>query len=285
MRNIFLFIRRFFTFFLFLVLLGLSFAILINYNQTYQAAFANTASNLTGNLDKRYNDVQYYFQLKETNKQLSEQNSKLLNLLGTSFDAPDSTKQYKIDSLIKDTLGRVRKYLYLPAKVVNNSVSSEFNYITLYRGSQQGVTRDMAVIGPNGVVGKVVFFSSNYCRVMSLLNRNSHVNAVLKKGLVAGDVEWDGEDPQYLIMRKVTRSAVVKAGDSILTSNINGLTYPPGVLIGTIAQVKQDVAGGQFILKIKTATNFYNLQYAYLVDNTLWQEQKALEDKTSKPNE
>jgi len=285
MRNIFLFIRRFFTFFLFLVLLGLSFAILINYNQTYQAAFANTASNLTGNFDKRYNDVQYYFQLKQTNKQLSDQNSRLLNLLGTSFDAPDSTKQYKIDSLIKDTLGRVRKYLYLPAKVVNNSVSSEFNYITLYRGSQQGVTRDMAVIGPDGVVGRVVFFSSNYCRVMSLLNRNSKVNAMLKKGLISGDVEWDGEDAQYLVMRKVNRSAVVKAGDSVITSNINGLTYPPGVLIGTVAQVKQDVAGGQYILKIKTATNFYNLQYAYLVDNMQWQEQKLLEDKTPKPNE
>jgi len=285
MRNIFLFIRRFFTFFLFLVLLGLSFAILINYNQTYQAAFANTASNLTGNFDKRYNDVQYYFQLKQTNKQLSEQNSRLLNLLGTSFDAPDSTKQYKIDSLIKDTLGRVRKYLYLPAKVVNNSVSSEFNYITLYRGSQQGVTRDMAVIGPDGVVGRVVFFSSNYCRVMSLLNRNSKVNAMLKKGLISGDVEWDGEDAQYLVMRKVNRSAVVKAGDSVITSNINGLTYPPGVLIGTVAQVKQDVAGGQYILKIKTATNFYILQYAYLVDNMQWQEQKLLEDKTPKPNE
>ena len=285
MRNIFLFIRRFFTFFLFLVLLGLSFAILINYNQTYQAAFANTASNLTGNFDKRYNDVQYYFQLKQTNKQLSDQNSRLLNLLGTSFDAPDSTKQYKIDSLIKDTLGRVRKYLYLPAKVVNNSVSSEFNYITLYRGSQQGVTRDMAVIGPDGVVGRVVFFSSNYCRVMSLLNRNSKVNAMLKKGLISGDVEWDGEDAQYLVMRKVNRSAVVKAGDSVITSNINGLTYPPGVLIGTVAQVKQDVAGGQYILKIKTATNFYILQYAYLVDNMQWQEQKLLEDKTPKPNE
>ena len=285
MRNIFLFIRRFFTFFLFLVLQGLSFAILINYNQTYQAAFANTASNLTGNFDKRYNDVQYYFQLKQTNKQLSEQNSRLLNLLGTSFDAPDSTKQYKIDSLIKDTLGRVRKYLYLPAKVVNNSVSSEFNYITLYRGSQQGVTRDMAVIGPDGVVGRVVFFSSNYCRVMSLLNRNSKVNAMLKKGLISGDVEWDGEDAQYLVMRKVNRSAVVKAGDSVITSNINGLTYPPGVLIGTVAQVKQDVAGGQYILKIKTATNFYILQYAYLVDNMQWQEQKLLEDKTPKPNE
>jgi rod shape-determining protein MreC len=285
MRNIFLFIRRFFTFFLFLVLLGTSFAILVKYNQSYQAAFANSATEVTGRFDKQYNDVEYYFHLKEANKQLSDENARLLNILNTSFDAPDSTKKYKIDSVLKDTLGRLRKFTYLPAKVVSNSISGEFNFITLYRGAKQGVKQDMAVIGPDGIVGRVIIVSDNYCRVMSLLNRNSKVNATLKKGGYSGDIEWDGTDPEYLIMRKVTRSAQLQKGDSVITSNITGLSYPPGVMVGTVAQIKQETAGGSYILKIKTATNFYNLQYAYLVENVLWQEQKALEDKTPKTNE
>jgi len=285
MRNIFVFIRRFFTLFLFLILLGISFAILVKYNQTYRAVFDDTAGELTGSFDKRYNDIEYYFHLTETNKALSDQNNHLLNLLGTSFDAPDSIKQYKIDSLGSDTLHKLRRYLYLPGKVVNNSVSSEFNYITVYRGAKQGVKKDMAVIGPNGVVGKIILVNSNYSRAMSLLNRNSKVNAMLKKGLVAGDVEWDGADPQYLVMRKVTRSAVVQRGDSVITSNISGLSYPPGLLIGTVAQVKQESAGGSYVLKIKTATNFYTLQYVSLVENVLRNEQEALEDQTPKPNE
>jgi len=285
MRNIFVFIRRFFTLFLFLILLGISFAILVKYNQTYRAVFDDTAGELTGSFDKRYNDIEYYFHLTETNKALSDQNNHLLNLLGTSFDAPDSIKQYKIDSLGSDTLHKLRRYLYLPGKVVNNSVSSEFNYITVYRGAKQGVKKDMAVIGPNGVVGKIILVNSNYSRAMSLLNRNSKVNAMLKKGLVAGDVEWDGADPQYLVMRKVTRSAVVQRGDSVITSNISGLSYPPGLLIGTVVQVKQESAGGSYVLKIKTATNFYTLQYVSLVENVLRNEQEALEDQTPKPNE
>jgi rod shape-determining protein MreC len=285
MKNIILFVRRFFTFFLFLALLGASFGILIQYNKTYEAAFNNASGEITGKFSKRYDAVEYYFHLKQTNKELVEQNNRLLNLLGTSFDAPDSTSRYKIDSLIKDTTGKLRKYLYRPAKVVNNSISSEFNYITLYRGANQGVEKDMAVIGPDGVVGKVIMVSKNYSRAMSLLNRSSRVYAMLKKGLYTGDAEWDGADPQYLIMRKVTRSAIVQKGDSVITSNVNGLVYPPGLLIGTIAQVKQDATAGQYILKIKTATNFYNLQYVYLVKNELAQEQKELEDKTQKPNE
>ena len=285
MRNIFLFIRRFFTFFLFLVLLGTSFAILSKYNQTYQAIFDNAAGDVTGRFDEKYNDIEYYFHLKETNKQLAEQNNRLLNLLGTSFDAPDSSKNAKIDSLLQDTLHKVRKYLYMPAKVINNSVSSEYNYITLFRGTLQGVGKDMAVIGPNGVVGRVIFSNKNYARVMSLLNRNSHVNAMLKKGLVTGDIEWDGVDPQFLIMRKVTRSAIVQKGDSVITSNISNLSYPPGMLIGRVAEVRQEAAGGSYILKIKTATNFYNLQYVFVVENVLATVQKSLEDQTPKPNE
>ena len=260
--------------------MGISFAILVKYNQTYRAVFDNTAGELTGNFDKRYSDIEYYFHLTETNKALSDQNNHLLNLLGTSFDAPDSTKQYKIDSLSNDTLHKVRKYLYLPAKVVNNAVSNEFNYITIYRGARQGVKKDMAVVGPNGVVGKIILVNDNYSRAMSLLNGKSKVNALLKKGLVAGAVEWDGADPQYLVMRKVTRSATVQRGDSVITSNISGLSYPPGLLIGTVAQIKQESAGGSYVLKIKTATNFYTLQYVSLVENVLRNEQETLEDQT-----
>jgi len=282
MRNIFLFIRRFFTFFLFLVLLGISIAILVNYNKTYQGVYAGTANEITGKINKQYNDVEYYFRLKETNKQLADENARLLNLLGTSFDAPDSAKKYKIDSLLRDTLGRVRKFTFLTAKVVNNSVTEENNYITLYRGKKQGVIDNMGVLGPDGsAVGKVVYAGENYSRVMSLLNRKSKVSGMMKKGFFMGEVDWEGNDPQYLTMRHVTKAAQVQKGDSVVTSNIANLSFPPGVLIGTVTQVLNDPDGAStYLLKVKTAANFFNLQYAYLVENVMWTEEKAVEDKT-----
>src|SRR5580765_5984572 len=148
MRNIIAFIRQFFNFFLFLVLLGASLAILINYNQTYQAVFSNIANETTGKVGMQYNKVEYYFRLKKTNEALAAENAELRGLLKESFDSPDTSAVIKIDSLLKDTLGRVRKFRFLPAKVVNNDVSDQNNYITLYRGSKQGVHTDMGVIGP-----------------------------------------------------------------------------------------------------------------------------------------
>ncbi len=281
MRNIFLFIRRFFTFFLFLVLQGFAIGILVNYNKSQQAVFANFANEATGWVSTKYNSVEYYFRLTETNKALAEENARLRNMLPSSFDSPDSTHIIKMDSLVKDTLGRIRKFNFLPAKVVNNSVSQENNYITLYRGAKQGVNKDMAVIGPDGIVGKVVLVSDNYCRVMSLLNHNSKVSAMTMKDFVTGYVDWDGKDPQYITLHGIPSTTKVQKGDTILTSNLSA-NYPPGLMIGTVSDISFEPASKVYILKLKTATNFYSLQYAYLVQNMLWDEQRKLEDQTPK---
>ncbi|MBV9961390.1 MAG: rod shape-determining protein MreC [Parafilimonas sp.] len=275
------FIRHFFNLFLFIVLMGISLGILINYNQTYNVVFSNIANETTGSVGAQYNKVEYYFKLKKANEELVAENKELRGLLNSSFESPDTSTVIKIDSLLKDTLGRVRKFQFLPAKVVNNDVSDQNNYITLYRGEKQGAKVDMGVIGPQGIVGKVILVSDNYCRVMSVLNRNSKVSAMTKRGFYTGLVDWDGKDPRYVTLHNIPKSAKVKVGDSVLTSNLSG-SYPPGIMIGTVASIEGDPASGFYELKIKTATDFYSIQYAYLVDNMIWAEQKDLEAKTPK---
>jgi len=104
---------------------------------------------------------------------------------------------------------------------------------------------------------------------------------MLKKGFYTGLVDWDGKDPRYVTMHNVPKSAKVKVSDSVLTSNLSG-SYPPGIMIGTVAAIKGDPSSGFFELKVKTSTDFYSIQYAYLVDNMIWTEQKQLEAKTPK---
>lgn len=279
MRNIFLFIKRFFVFFLFLVLQVISISILVTYNKTHQAIFSDVSNEMTGWFSTKYNDVEYYFRLKKTNEDLAAENSRLRTLLATQLDDPDSTKTSKIDSLLRDSLGRVRKFNFLPAKVVNNSVNQENNYITLFRGSKQGVNTNMAVCGPDGIVGRVVSVSDNYSIVMSLLNHNSKVSAMMLHSNYTGIIEWDGSDPEFLQMNGIPKSTKIKVGDTVITSNLSG-NFPEGLIIGTIAENKIDQSTGYYNLKVKTATNFLTIQYAYLVENTMWTEQKQLELKT-----
>ncbi len=261
--------------------MGIALAILINFNQTYNVVFSGIANEATGKVGAQYNAIEYYFKLKKTNEQLVAENAELRGLLKSSFGGPDTSTLIQIDTLLKDTLGRVRKFRFLPAKVVNNNITGETNYLTLYRGSKQGAQVDMGVIGPRGIVGKVILVSDNYCRVMSLLNRNSKVSAMMKKGFYTGLVDWDGKDPRYVIMHNIPKSAKVKIGDTVLTSNLSG-SYPPGIMIGTVAGFQGDPGSGFLEMKVKTSTDFYSIQYAYLVDNMIWTEQKELEAKTPK---
>ncbi len=280
MRNIFLFIKRFFVFFMFLVLQAISISILVTYNKTHQAVFSGIANEMTGWFSSKYNGVEYYFRLKKTNEDLAAENSRLRTLLATQLDDPDTTKISRIDSLLKDTLGRGRKFIFLPAKVVNNSVNQENNYITLFRGSKQGVNTSMAVCGPDGIVGRVVSVSDNYSIVMSLLNHNSKVSAMMLHSNYAGIIEWDGSDPQYLEMHGIPKGAQIKIGDTVITSNLSG-NFPEGLMVGTISENTIDQSTGYYNLKLKSATNFLTIQYAYLVENSMWTEQKQLEIKSA----
>jgi len=240
------------------------------------------ANEVTGSISKKYNDVEYYFHLKATNDSLVKENARLHNIQPSSFENADTANIIKVDTLLKDTMG-TRKFLFMEAKVVNNSVTQENNYITLHRGAKQGVKPDMAVIGPDGIVGKVILVSDNYSRVMSLLNHKSKVNAMLKKGFYTGDLEWDGGDPSYLKLSNISKSAKVQKGDTVLTSNISEeLSFPPGLMVGTVAEILPSPESSFLTLKIKSATNFYTLQYVYLTENMQLEEQKALEAKTPK---
>lgn len=281
MKNIFLFIRRYFTFLSFLVLQVVAIVLLSNASKTHEAFFSSAVNELTGGFNKSYSNLRGYFGLKETNRQLAEENARLRNMLSANFESPDTNRVVYTDTLFKDTLGRARKFTYLPARVIGNTFTLQANFLTLERGSAQGVKKGMAVTGPQGIVGVVVETSTNISKVMSLLHRNSKVSAMLKKDNSSGSVEWDGSDPTYLTLRNITKGAKVAKGDTIVTSNYSA-NFPPRLIIGTVADIMSESASNFYTLKIKTATNFFNVQYVYLIENARYAEQVQLETNTPK---
>lgn len=276
MKNIFIFIRRYFNFLFFVVLQILSFVLLVKYNETHQAAYAGVANEVMGRVNEQYNKVQNYFHLKENNRLLLEENTRLKNLLKINFESADSSHLVMLDSLLRDTLGHQRKYLWLPAKVIYNTVSQQMNYLTLHRGSNEGVKKDMAVVGPQGVVGTVIDVNEDFSRVMSLLHRNSKVSSMLKKSKITGSIEWDGKDPHYVTLRNIPKSTPVARGDSVVTS-IYSANFPSKIMVGTVDEIAKDPTSNFYIIRVKTATNFYNLEYVNLIENVQWDEQRRLE--------
>ena len=239
------------------------------------------ANELTGRVSSKYSNVEYYFHLKKTNESLAHQNELLLNQLKNNFQSPDSLTKIVLDTTQIDTLGIARKYLWREARVVNNSVSLQNNYITIHRGERQGVRKDMGVISPQGIVGMVVNTSENFSVVMTMLNRQSSVSAKIRKTGEIGKVQWDGRSPGFITMINIPKSVAVVKGDSVVTSGYS-LSFPPGIMIGVIAEIIDDKTSNFYTLTLKPSTNFYSLEYVTVVDNLQKDEQKRLEEAARK---
>ena len=276
MRNVFLFIRRYFNLVIFLALQVIALWILFRFNKFHESVFSSVANEFTGKVNNRFNSIETYFTLKKENDALREQNARLLNQLKADYSAPDSSIELVADTVRIDTLEQYRKFLYLPAKIISNSVHSQQNYLMLHRGSAQGVTKNMAVVGANGVIGTVVNVSSNMSVVMSMLHRQSRIVAVLKKGSGFGEIVWDGINPGFVTLLKVPKTVTVNKGDTVVTSQFSD-KYPPGYPIGVVETVADDQGTSTYRLKVKTSTDFSSVQHAFVIKNLMQAEMEELE--------
>jgi rod shape-determining protein MreC len=258
---------------------------LFTYNRFHRAVGLGLAIEITGWTNSRYANVDQYFHLKEENARVHQMNDSLLNLLRSNYAIPDSSTQQVSDTVKYDTLPGFRRYLYYPARVVDNSVNSERNYIQINRGSKQGIKDHMSVISSDGnAIGIVVNVSPNFSQVMSLLHVQNTINASLKKSNEFGKIEWDGKDPRFLTLRNLPKSIEIKIGDTVVTSALS-YNFPPGYMIGKVADFITDNSTSFYVLKIKTAANFYNLQQVFVVENLQRDEQVKLEADTKKKME
>ncbi len=281
MRNVFLFIRRYFNFLFFLVLQIVSLSFLFRYNKFHEAAFMGVAGEMTGRLNEKFNNVGYYFKLKMTNEELVRENKRLNQLLRENLEGPDSNRKLVSDTTYTDSLKKILKYVYLEAKVVGNSVNSQANFLTIHRGAAESVKPNMGVVSSQGIVGTVVNVSENYAVVMSLLHRQYKVVVKLKNGGDRGTVEWDGLSPFFITLKDIPKSARVNIGDTIVTSQTSSL-FPPNIMVGTVHEIIDDKSSNFYSLRLRTATNFFNLEYVYVIQNTQYEEQKRIEDSTRK---
>jgi rod shape-determining protein MreC len=282
MRNIFLFIRRYFTLLAFILLQVFALWMLFKFNKLHHAAFLGVANEVTGSVNTQVDKLDDYFHQGEENKRVHHMNDSLLNLLRNNFSFPDTSQRQVNDSVLVDSTTAVRRYLWRDAKVVYNTVNAEKNYLQINRGARYGIRDNMAVLNSDGaVVGQVVNVSPNFSQVMSLLHVQSSVSASLKRTGDAGKVEWDGKDPRIVLLKGISKSVEVKVGDTVLTSKYS-YNYPPEKMIGTVTAIGSDPASGFYLLRVRPAVNFSNIQQVFVVENLQRDEQLQLDSDTEK---
>lgn len=278
MRNIFLFIRRYFNLLLFILLQAVSIYFIVSYSKYHNAAFGNTANRLTGSINKQYNKIEYYFELKRTNDSLLKANEMLYNKLRADFNIPDSVNKVVIDSIKVDSITQFRKFNYLSAKVISNSVSLQANYMVVYGPNVKNFTKGMGIAGINNtLVGIVTEVDGEYATVMSLLHKDSHISGLLPKAGQGGVLSWNGEKPNIISLGNISKGAKVAKGDTVYTGK-SGI-FPRGMLVGTVTDIQPESANTNLKISLKTAVDFYTIEYVYGIQSTDAEEIKKLLDK------
>ncbi len=282
MRNVFLFIRKYSNFLFFLLLQVISLSFLFRYNKYHEAAFMNVAGEFTGIINQRFSKVESYFRLKQINEQLAAENLRLNQMLKENYEGAGGPGKMIIDTIQGDSAKEIKKYIWMGAKVVGSTVNSQVNFLTIHRGALQGVRPNMGVTGPLGIVGQVLNVSDNYATVWTLLNRQFRVVVKLKIGGERGTLEWDGVSPNYVTLKDIPKSAKVKKGDSVVTSPASSMFSGANLMVGTIDEIIDDRSSNFYSLRVKPSTNFYSIEYVYVIENTQLTEQNHLEDSTRK---
>ena len=269
MRNLWIFISKYNAFFLFIIFLSFSLFLLVKNNSYQRASAWNSSNQLVGTAYERVNQFTSYLILGQTNDSLAAENARLRNQLKSSFF--DNKVQQK---LVNDSVSQ-QQYTYIVARVVNNSVHQKNNYITINRGEKQGIKKGMGVICSSGIVGIVLNVSENYATIQSLLHSDTRISASVKNNigsLVWGDANYN---PRLAVLKDIPNHVTLKEGEKVVTSGYS--LFPSGIAIGKIAHT--DIKSGDSFLNIDVnlATDFSMLQYVYVVNNLLSEEQQALE--------
>ncbi len=119
------------------------------------------------------------------------------------------------------------------AEVIASSPGENSNAIFIGKGADEGLTSDLAVITPEGVVGKTIAVFSHSSQVLLLTDPSSGVGVMLEKTRVQGVLKGDSQN--LCLIRYIMNEQPVSSGEAILTSGLDQ-TYPKGLRVGTVVR-------------------------------------------------
>jgi len=125
---------------------------------------------------------------------------------------------------------------YLAARVVGKDATNWFKTILIDRGSRSGLRRNLPVVAPDGLVGRVVEVTPSTAKVQLITDPVSAAGALMQRTRVTGIVS--GHLDAGLRIRYLPLLADVAAGDEVVTSGMGGV-FPKGIPVGRVISVER----------------------------------------------
>jgi len=177
--------------------------------------------------------------------ELAKENERLRNALKWQSRAPWKTKL---------------------AHVVLRDPANWWRTVQIDVGSRDGVRENMAVLTPEGLVGRVQFVSLTRSQVVLVGDPNCKVSARVNNptrddGIIGASGPFDASLVEFTHLE---RNANVKAGQEVVTSG-NGGVFTNGIPIGKIVDVRPAEFGLYLEARVKLNANLAGLDEVFVM--------------------
>lgn len=278
MRNLFNFIIRNSHWLLAILLIVFSFYLVFAHNPYQRSVYLTSANNVTGWFYTLSNKATSFIHLKKNNQMLLEQNalleSEVLSLESyiNDFVVADT---FEVDAFVRDSAEQMQ-FAFIPAEVVNLSFLGVNNFITINKGSKDGLKPDMGVISQRGVVGVVANVSKNFSVIIPIINPKFRLSAKLKNSDNYGSISWNGESVNTAQLGELPKHEIYQEGDTVMTSFSR--IFPKQTIIGFVNGIGKARDDNFNTFNVQLATDFYTLQDVLVINDQFYEEQKLLEN-------
>lgn len=269
MRNLIAFLIKNSSWFVLIFLEIICFYFVFQYNSYQRSVYLNSSNEIVGRVYGISGNIISYFGLRDANEDLllknaylQEKVSDLENYIHKLETDTLTTRAFIRDSTIADT----KQYEYIIARVINKSVSRAENYITINKGRNDGITKEMGVISQQGIIGIVRAVSANYSVVQPVINPKTILSCKVKGSNIPGSLVWGQDDYRYVNLQDFPRYEKFEIGDTVITSGYSGI-FPEGIMIGVVEDSKGQSDDNFLILKVRLSTDFSTLKDVLVVKN------------------
>ncbi len=270
MKNLLEFLAKYYHWFLFVVLEIVSMVMLFQYNSYQGSVWFSSANVVAGKFFEWNSSIESFFGLVQENEVLTTRNVYLeRQVKQLSEKLVEATGDSSF--LKRGQLEMLNQYKLIPAKVVDNSIASSENLITIDKGSDDGVRKDMGVACGNGIVGIVYMVSSGYSVVIPVINSHSNISVAIQNRGYFGYLQWTGGPSNIAYVEDIPRHAHFRLYDKVVTSGYSSV-FPPGLLVGKILHVYNSADGLSYRLQVQLSTDFGNLRNVCVIDDAVMQE-------------
>ena len=250
--------------------------LIISFNNYQNAVVFTSANNVAGNIYSVITNVNSYFSLKSDNITLKEHNRQLLEELEQTRSELKILKENSMLAENPFTQNKENGFYYKTATIVNNTLNKTDNYITIDKGTNDGIRSEMGVFSEKGIVGIVYQSSNNYSIVIPLLNGKSKVNCRVKGTNSFCALQWDGKDTRYSYLVDLPRYTVFEKGDTVVTSGFSSI-FPANIPVGRIDNLDESEDGLFYRAKVELFVDFSAVSNVFVVGNDGKEEQEQLE--------